>query len=228
MDIQAWWDSLDALTRVLFAIAIPASCALMIQLVLIAIGLGHAGAPDGGVDGGHLGELHHHFDFHFTGAHHGEMTGMDAAGHDIAHGHPDDGSGFSELHLFTLSGIVSFFTVFGWSAIILYQNVLWGALSVLFGLALGFGAMFGAAKLVQWSVRLQEDGNLVLENAVGLTAVVYVPIPAMGLGEGKVTLTLQDQFVELSAVTGAGEAIPSGTLVRVTGLKEGALVVERA
>jgi len=224
VDIQAWWNSLDALMRVLFAIAIPASCALMIQLVLIAIGLGHAGAPDG--DASQLDGLHHHFDFHFTGAHHAaDAAGADAAGHDNAH--PDDGSGFSDLHLFTLSGIVSFFTVFGWSAIILYQNGLWGALSVLMGLALGFGAMFGAAKLVQWSVRLQEDGNLVLENAVGLTAQVYIPVPAAGMGEGKVTLTLQDQFVELSAVTEAGEAIPSGALVKVMGLREGALVVEK-
>jgi hypothetical protein len=87
--------------------------------------------------------------------------------------------------------------------------------------------MVGAAKLVQWSIRLQEDGNLVLENAVGQTARVYIPIPAGGGGEGKVTLTLQDQFVELSAVTEEGEVIPFGAPVRVTGVKDGVLTVER-
>lgn len=230
MDIQAWWNSLDALLRVLFSIAIPATTVLAIQLVLIAIGLGHAGMPDGGgADAGHLGGLHH-FDFHFGGAHH-DLTGAGAASHDLGHIHPDGShpgdAGFSELHLFTLSGIVSFFTVFGWSSIILYQNGLPGAVSVLVALALGFGAMLGAAKLVQWSVRLQEDGNLVLENAVGMTAEVYVSIPAAGGGEGKVTLTLQGQFLVLDAATEGQEAIPSGIKVRVTGLKEDTLVVER-
>ena len=240
MDIQAWWNSLDALLRVLFSIAIPATTVLAIQLVLIAIGLGHAGMPDGGgADAGHLGGLHH-FDFHFDGAHHDltgagaashDLTGAGAASHDPGHIHPDGShpgdAGFSELHLFTLSGIVSFFTVFGWSSIILYQNGLPGAVSVLVALALGFGAMLGAAKLVQWSVRLQEDGNLVLENAVGMIAEVYVSIPAAGGGEGKVTLTLQGQFLVLDAATEGREVIPSGIKVRVTGLKEDTLVVER-
>jgi len=232
MDLQAWWNSLDALMRVLYAIAIPASCALMIQIVLIAIGLGHAGAPDADVS--HLGGLHH---FDFPGeVHHGvDLTGMDAAGHNFASAHPDaDGmhpahdSSMSELRLFSISGIVSFFTVFGWSAIILYSNGLHAALAVGGGFALGYGAMFGVAKMVQWSMRLAEDGNLDLDNALGKTATVYIPIPAQGGGEGKVTLTLQEQFVELSAVTEKGEAIPSGALVRVTDLKEGVLVVERA
>ncbi len=232
MDLQAWWNSLDALMRVLYAIAIPASCALMIQIVLIAIGLGHGGAPD--ALGSHLGGPDH-FDFLPGGAHHGvDLTGMDAAGHDFTSAHPDaDGmhpapdSGMSELRLFSISGIVSFFTVFGWSAIILYSNGLYAALAVGGGFALGYGAMFGVAKMVQWSMRLAEDGNLNLDNALGKTATVYIPIPAPGGGEGKVTLTLQGQFVELSAVTEKGEVIPSGALVRVTDLKEGVLVVER-
>ncbi len=250
MDIQAWWNTLDGLMRVLYAVAIPASCVLLIQIVLIAIGLGHAGGIDtggmdaGGVDGVHPDGLHH-FDFHFGGAH-GDLShgphigeaygglpshGADVPGHAAgidADGaqHPTHDAGMDALRLFTLSGIVSFFTVFGWSSIILYQNALPGVLAVLIGLALGYGAMVGAAKLVQWSIRLQEDGNLVLENAVGQTAQVYIPIPAAGGGEGKVILTLQDQFAELSAVTAEDEVIPSGTPVRVTGIQDGILVVE--
>lgn len=253
MDIQAWWNSLDALTRVLYAIAVPATCVLLIQIVLIAIGLGHAGGADtGGMDAGGADGAHHFGDFgdthsdlhlhgtdgaHLFGAHMGDNGGgvphgVDAPGHAAGYDgngaqHPAHEAGMDALRLFTLSGIVSFFTVFGWSSIILYQNSLPGALAVASGLALGYGAMVGAAKLVQWSIRLQEDGNLVLENAVGLTAQVYIPIPAAGGGEGKVTLTLQDQFVELSAVTAEDEAIPSGTLVRVTGIREGVLTVER-
>jgi hypothetical protein len=244
VDIQTWWDALDALARVLYAIAIPASCALLIQLVLILIGLGHAGGVDaGGADGAHPDGMHH-FDFHFGahgdvshGPHIGEAYnglpshGADAPGHAGIDGdsaqHPVHDAGMDALRLFTLSGIVSFFTVFGWSSIILYQSALPGALAVISGLALGYGAMYGAAKLVQWSIRLQEDGNLELENAVGQTARVYIPIPAVGGGEGKVTLTIQEQFVELSAVTWEAQAIPSGAPVRVMEVKDGILTVAR-
>ena len=246
MDIEAWWNSLDGLMRVLYAIAIPASCALAIQLVLILIGLGHAGGgvgmDAGGQDGAHPDGLHP-FDFHSGGANgdlsHGSQMGE---GYGLPHGadadwfghisgdstqHSVHEAGMDALRLFTLSGVVSFFTVFGWSSIILYQNALPGALAVVFGLALGYGAMYGAAKLVQWSICLQEDGNLDLDNALGQLAQVYIPIPAAGGGERNVTLTLQDRFVELNAVSAEGEAIPSGMQVHVTGIKDGVLIVER-
>ena len=247
MDIEAWWNTLDGLMRVLYTIAIPASCALVIQLVLILIGLGHAGGA-GGMDAGSLDGAHpdglHPFDFHSGGAH-GDLShgphmgeaygglphGADADGFGHINGdsvqHPVHEAGMDALRLFTLSGIVSFFTVFGWSSIIMYQNALPGTLAVVFGLALGYGSMYGAAKLVQWSIRLQEDGNLDLDNALGQTAQVYIPIPAAGGGEGKVTLTIQEQFVELNAVTAEAEAIPSGAMVHVTGVKDGVLIVER-
>lgn len=186
MDIQAWWNTLDTLTRVLYAVAVPATCVLLIQIVLIAIGLGHAGGVDSAHHFGDFGDTHSGMHLHGTdgahlfGAHMGDTGGgvphgADAPGHAVGDDgdgaqHPAHEAGMDALRLFTLSGIVSFFTVFGWSSIILYQNALPGVLAVVLGLALGYGAMYGAAKLVQWSIRLQEVGNLVLENAVGQTA----------------------------------------------------------
>ena len=253
MDISAWWNSLDSLLRVLYAIAISASCILTIQIILILIGLSHAsGTPDAGDMGGaHPGDLNHS-GFNLDGVHHASLdvgglhqgdlsagdasgalqdfSGVDAPRQDFAPSHQDASptahSDAGALHLLSISGIVSFFTVFGWSAIILYQNGLPGAVAVPVGLGLGYVAMYGAAKLVQFTVRLSEDGSMRLDNALGEPALVYIPIPASGVGEGKVTLTLQEQFVELSAVTDEDKPISCGETVTVVGVRDGALVVK--
>jgi hypothetical protein len=222
--MQAWWDSLDTLLRVMYLIAIPSSVVLLIQIVLTIIGFGDAGAPDAGdASGIDMGGLEmdglggaESADLGFTSA------PMDSATADSVMQSIDPDA----LRLFSMAGIISFLTVFGWSSIVLYQGGLIGALAVLFGFALGLAAMFGAAKIIQLTVRLSESGNLRLSNAINHTARVYIPIPKAGGGEGKVTLTLQERFTELSAVTDEDAQIPTGTLVRVVGVRGDALVVD--
>lgn len=58
---------------------------------------------------------------------------------------------------------------------------------------------------------MQESGNLDTRNAVGQTGEVYVPIPADG--RGKVTLVVQDRFMEMDAVCPAG-ALKTGQQVQ--------------
>jgi len=54
-----------------------------------------------------------------------------------------------------------------------------------------------------------------LENAVGLIADTYLRIPAEKKGTGKVMVAVQGSVHEVDAMT-EGEAIPTGTKVRVT------------
>lgn len=225
MNLHAWWNSLDALLRILYVIALPSTLLLFIQLLLAIIGFSGAGAPDGGApDAGGL-------DADGVG-----NVDLDVPDGDLpAYGFdPQDAAdvpanepGFDALRLFTFSGVVSFFTVFSWSSILLHQVDIPGALAVVIALVPGCAAMYLVAKLFQLSRRLTENGNLRLENAIDLSARVYIPIPGAQAGKGKVTLVLQGSFVELSAVTNEAEAIPSGASVVVVAVAGETLVVAR-
>lgn len=232
VNIDAWWGSLDALLRVLYVIAFPSTLLLLVQLILAVVGFSHAGIPDAGdasgLDVGVSHDLNPGISHDFGGVPDGDPSGI--SGHDFvpapdASDVPVHAPGIDALRLFTLSGIVSFFAVFSWSSILLRVGGVPGAFAVAAGLVPGGAAMYLAAKILQLSGRLTESGNMNLENAVDLVARVYIPIPGARRGEGKVTLVLQDAFVELGAVTDEPEPIPSGTAVLVVGVAEGALVV---
>ena len=235
MNLQAWWGSLDALMRILYVIAVPSTFLLVVQLILAVIGFAHGGIPDAGdASGLDAGSL--------------DASGLDAGvSHDLGSGAPDaDVAGFhghdlvpgpdaadvpahapgiDAVRLFTFSGIVSFFTVFSWSSILLKLGGVPSPFAVAIGLIPGGAAMYLVAKILQLSGYLTESGNMNLENAIDLVARVYIPVPGARAGEGKVTLVLQDAFVELSAVTDEPDMIPSGTAVVIVGVAKGVLVV---
>ncbi len=229
MGVAAWWEELSTLLRVLYCIAIPASVVLLIQIALTLAGFGNdaagtdTGAASGGGDIGDMADV----DLDF-----GDVDFGDAAGADVhTHTHADAGgadarAGYGALRLFTLEGVIAFLTVFGWTSIIAYNSGMPGGLAVFVGSVFGALAMFGVAKLIQLTLRLANSGNISLRNALGLTARVYIPIPADGRGEGKVNLTLQERFVEVNAIT-EGEAIPTGAFVRVVDVRADVLVVEK-
>ncbi|HWR22433.1 MAG TPA: hypothetical protein VN366_03060 [Feifaniaceae bacterium] len=225
MGIAAWWEGLDTLLQVLYCVAIPASVVLLIQIVLTLAGFGHdaAGADTGVASGGaDIGDM--------TDVDIGDFDFGDAAGADAYTpsdtGGADARAGYGALKMFTLEGVIAFLTVFGWTSIIAYNSQIPGGLAVFVGFVFGALAMFGVAKLIQLTLRLAGSGNISLKNALGLTARVYIPIPAGGKGEGKVNLTLQERFVEVNAIT-EGKAIPTGAFVRVVDVRADVLVVEK-
>lgn len=226
MNLEAWWNSLEALLRVLYVIAVPSTLLLLVQLLLAIVGFSHASGFDTGDAGGLDANVSHDLN---PGAPDADVSNLPS--HDFV---PQDASdvpahapSIDALRLFTVSGMVSFLTVFSWSSILLRQGGIPGAFAVVIGLVPGFAAMYLAAKLLQLSSRLAESGNMNLENAIDLVARVYIPIPGARSGEGKVTLVLQGSFVELGAVTDEPDPIPSGTAVVVVGVAEDALVVAR-
>lgn len=215
-----WWDSLSAVQRVFAYFALPATLVLIIQSVLVLFGMGHdnADAGHGGVDFGHA-----HADF---GHAHVDVGHTHAdGGHAHAHGHQDDGSdGFA---LFSIRGLVAFFSVGGWTGIVLDGMGAGVALTVLASLAAGFAALYLVALLFRLTAKLQSSGNIELNNAVGKSAKVYIPIPGNEKGTGKVTLTLQERFVECDALTRAPQGLKTGEFVRVTAIvNANTLVVE--
>ena len=130
------------------------------------------------------------------------------------------------LVLFSVRGVVSTLTVMGWAAVALLET-LSPALAISIAAVLGVATLFGTAYLMRAVAKLQTLGNLDVENAVGKVATVYIPIPPKGTGAGKVTMTLQEKYCELSAVTLGAEKLSTGTLVRVVSVDgTGVLAVE--
>jgi hypothetical protein len=139
---------------------------------------------------------------------------------------PSDWSGDADgLRLFTVRGLVALFAVGGWVGIAVWQGTHSQVAALVMAVFSGGGAMFFAAWLLKKLLALQESGNLDAHWALGAPATVYLPIPPRRGGVGRVTLTLQERFVEMEAVTD-GEALRTGEAVRVVDcIGESCLVV---
>jgi hypothetical protein len=126
--------------------------------------------------------------------------------------HPSDG-----LNLFSVRALTAgaaFLGLTGWGMLSAGLS-LWLALPA--ALVAGVAATVLVAYLMRSMLRLESDGSIVLENAIGLSGTVYIPIPASGGGVGKVQLALQERTVELEAVSRQG-ALATGDRVLIVGL----------
>lgn len=92
-------------------------------------------------------------------------------------------------------------------------------LGVVAGLALatvfGVGSAAAVAYLMRSMLRLEADGTLRIENAIGATAHVYLTVPGGRQGAGKVHVTVQGRTVEVAAVTAHDQSLPTGASVVV-------------
>lgn len=194
-----FWNSLVIGQQIFLCIAVPATILLVVVIVSMLMGLG--GEADADIDGD------------------GDFDTDDVSGDT-----PDAG-----LSIFTLRGIISMLSVMGWAGLVFLDPSLglhWAAGTAI-ALALGIIALVLVALAMRGIARLQSNGNLDVGNAIGKVAQVYLTIPAGGKSAGKVSITVQEQLTELSAINPTSEAIPTGAYVRVVAVSEnGVLVVE--
>jgi membrane protein implicated in regulation of membrane protease activity len=87
----------------------------------------------------------------------------------------------------------------------------WIALAV--ALAAGFAATLAVAMATRAMMRMESDGSVQMNRAVGQTGQVYLGIPAGRAAPGKVHLTVQGRTVECQAVS--EHALASGSSVLV-------------
>lgn len=211
--MEAWWESLDILQRVLYCIAVPATLLLILQTVMVILGFGDSGA----------------------GVNPSDTSGLDLdMPEDIQPGDfPDmeigeSGSGdFGSLKLFTMQGAVAFLATFSWVALVCVNAKLPEAAALLIGFICGAAMMYAVAKLLQLMARLAENGTFRLKSVIGEAAQVYVTILPSGENGGKVTLKSSSRFAELDAITEGAEAIPTGCTVRIVDVRGDVVVVER-
>ncbi|MEL7655274.1 MAG: NfeD-like protein [Bacillota bacterium] len=212
--IIEWWDGLDGILKMLYCIAIPATLILAIQTILSLLG-GFEGG--GGIDVSDTSGM----DFHD-----GSNLGDSDSDWDHTFGDGGNPADFSIMSMLTLQGIATFLTVLGWSSIAAIAAGTSPTLSILVGLVLGFLAMYAAARLIHASRKLVESGNMDLRHAIGEPGRVYIPIPAAGKGEGKITMQLQGRYIECSAMTLENRMLATGEMVRVTDVRNELLIVE--
>lgn len=211
-----WWNGLEMVLKFLYCVAIPATLILVIQTILSLLGGFEGGAgvdfsDTSGIDfdgGSDIGEI-------------ADAADMGGTNHFSDGGNPAD---FSIMSMLSLQGIVTFLTVMGWTSIVAIGSGTPAFLGMLVGAALGFLAMYAAAKIIHASRRLTENGTLNLSNAIGETGRVYIPIPVSGTG--KITMNVQGRYIEETAISLGEKTLLTGTMVRVIDVRNDVLVVE--
>lgn len=199
-----WWNAMTLIQQVFVCIAAPATIILVIQSIMLLFGFGFDHADVGDLDA----DMDTDMDM--------DVDAQDGFHGDLHHGETDGGEDSDPgLRLFTVRGLVAFFAVGGWTGLAL-SKYLNAGLAVGLAFLAGAAALVGIALLFKYAFRLQDKGNLNVENAIGKTGKVYIPIPACENGQGKITIMLQERLVELDAVTRAQQQIPTGTPVRVS------------
>lgn len=124
----------------------------------------------------------------------------------------DTGVGFQ---FFTIKNTIAFFTVFGWTGLGCIDAGLHPFLTILISTIAGFIMVLILSSLFYFMSKMSEDGTLKLKNAVGKIAEVYLTIPKMQAGYGKVQIKVQGSLRELEAMTLDEEDLKSGSLVQV-------------
>lgn len=132
-----------------------------------------------------------------------------------------------DVALFTVKGIIAFFSVGSWIGFGMSRAGIHIAIVIVTAFLSGAAALFGVGFLLRAMMKLQSNGNINLKNAVGLTARVYLTIPPKNKGLGKINLTLQERYIEAEAVTESDTAIPTGEAVRITGVINEVFIVEK-
>jgi hypothetical protein len=155
------------------------------------------------------------------GGHH-DGGGHDGGGHDMAGGHDAAGHHHGEhstepnwffnlLTFRTLTAAFAFFGLTGLACIRLEMEPIPGL-----AVALGAGAvaLFVVAWLMRLLTRLNVDGTIRIESALGSRGTVYLSVPGAKSGVGKVHVNVLNRTIEYNAVT-SQDQLPTGAKIVV-------------
>ncbi|MCB0657237.1 MAG: hypothetical protein KDC57_13925 [Saprospiraceae bacterium] len=131
-----------------------------------------------------------------------------------------------EFNLFSIRSVLAFFTFFGWIGILMYDNTQNASLALIVALIAGIAAMATVAYIMYLLFKLEEEGTLHMEEAVGSAAEVYFSIPETKNGPGKIHVNINGSLREIEAWT-EGQRLPTGTKVRIVSMinKQSVLVI---
>lgn len=215
-----WWNELTQLQRIFASVAVPATVIMILQFILQLIGL--AGGADTDADAP---------DADSADVQDGLPDDMPDVqlDDDFAEGSLDDGlevdEGQTGIRLFTLRSVIAFFAVGGWMGVAAIDWNLSDVVAIILAVIAGSLALYFVAWIIYAFLRLQQNGNIRYENAVGKEGEVYLTIPPNG--RGKVNVIVQERLCEIEAISKVNRALKTGEKIVVVDItEEGVLIVE--
>lgn len=147
----------------------------------------------------------------------------DASGADLDSG-TEPGTG---LGLLTFRNLVNFCLGFGWTAVLLKEQIASVPLLLTIAMLVGISLVALIMMMFKWVGGMQQSGNIdVWKQALGCTGRVYLTIPANREGTGKVQININNSVREYEAVTD-GCKLPTGVQIKVVEvINESTLLVE--
>lgn len=223
-----WWNTMSVLQQVTFIIACTTTAVLLIQIILMLIGGASDGSFDGDMPGGGgvfdadvpSGGGILDADMPDTGlggafdTDVGDMTSNGGSG-GISDTEVSTGSGFG-LKLLSLRSILAFVMMGSWMCYTLCYMLDW-YYAVIIAVACGFVAACCMAGALIGIEKLQDNGTLNANNAVGKIGTVYLTVPPKRAGQGKINVLVQERYAEYEAVTDSDEPIVTGSEIKVIG-----------
>ena len=153
-----------------------------------------------------------------------DVGGFDADGVDMSGADGDTMDTGGAIQLFTIRNTVNFLLGIGWGGVclssVIENRILLAVAAILCGCV-----MVGAFIIMYKELmKLERHGSYRIDESVGQVCEVYLRIPAARNGSGKVQVSFHGSVQELPAQT-EGEAIPSGTKVRVTNVVDRSILM---
>lgn len=143
---------------------------------------------------------------------------LDSGGHDGVDGHHDTGDHHHGSNwifgVITFRTIVAALTFFGLAGLAGHSAGMAPVANYTIAILAGLAAMYGVHWMMQGLYRLRSDGTARIEGAIGKTGTVYLKVPGMKSGVGKVTINLQGRTMEYPAMT-AHDDLPTGNRIVV-------------
>jgi hypothetical protein len=204
-----WWDGLVGVEKIFWIMAIPSTVLFVFQMILLVFGLDIDGDGD--------------FDFHDMNTGSGEINDFDL-NHEGEFSFSDVKSSSIPLKLITLRNIIIFATIFSWSGITFLEKGKDLFFTIVISIVLATSVIVIITAIFAVLIRLQEKGNINIKNAINKKGKVYLTIPEKEKGVGKIQITFQGRYQVVEAIT-FGEALKTGTDIKVTGIKNGMLLV---
>lgn len=135
----------------------------------------------------------------------------------------------SGVSIFTVKSVTAFFAVGCWAGLLVCalvpENLQW--VSIFAALVAGGAAMAAVVLAIRAMLKLQCNGAIQTEKLIGERATVYVSIPPLRGGRGKITLNAQGRYMELDAVTDDEQKLAVDEVVEIVSAENECTVVKR-
>ena len=170
------------------------------QMVLMLIGIGgeHADFDIGGID----------IDIDID-VPDGDME-YDGGGHFDVLGHNDS----LFVGILTVKSLIAAVTVFGFAGKWALDKGFSEVYTALIATVAGGAILYLVGWVFKELYKIRTDGTVKIQNTIGCSGEVYLPVPSGKESVGKVTISVAGRTMEYTAMT-AGKELPSGTPITV-------------